>query len=813
MKRFSFRFFLISGILCFGSPAAAQPQAIRFEHITVADGLSNANITASVQDPQGFMWFATHDGLNRYDGYDFTHYRHHPGDSTSLANNSMNDLLVDRLGRLWIVTNLGLDRFDPVSEGFVHHRHDPEDPNSLSHDLVRVLMEDQSGTLWVGTANGLNRLDPTTGSLTRFLHDPNDPNIDNNITALLEDADGMIWVGTDGGLNRLDPETGTFKRFRHTEGDRHSLIDNRIRSLYQDQEGMLWVGTCQVGLHQYDAQADTFDRLLPGAGSPIYAPWTDRTIYGVCAGGVRIIHEDQSGVLWLGSFNAGFNRYNPATGKLTKHAHEPANPTSLSDNAIASLYEDPQGRLWIGTLHGGLNKVDPSGSKFQYHTRDALSPNSLSDKTVWTFEEDRSGMLWIGTLRGGLNRLDRSTGNFTHYAHDPGVPGSLSDNWVVDIYEDRAGVLWVGTPGGLNRFDASTQTFTPFRHDPSDPNSLSDDFITAIQEDHAGALWVGTSSDGLNRFDPLTQAFTRFQYDVDNPASLSSNSIWPLYVDGTETLWIGTGDGLNRFDPETESFTAFLAGRFVTIIGEDAGGTLWVGTQTDGVHRFNPISGTSQRFTVEEGLPSNAIACLVGDESGDLWISTLSKLARFDHEAETFRVYDIGGGLEHNGYVWESCYRSRQGELFFGGYEGYISFFPEDIQDNPYPPQVALTALRVFDQTWATGASEREIRLNHDQNDLSFDYVGLDYTASEQIRIGTNFRATTTGGWMPASSERLGTPSCRPETSYSMSLLPTATASGMRKGRRFGLLLSRRGGKHGGLTRSTDYFSWQVFSL
>ncbi|MCH8963184.1 MAG: hypothetical protein IH820_18190 [Bacteroidetes bacterium] len=313
------------------------------------------------QDSQGFMWFGTWDGLNKYDGYSFTIYRHDPEDSTSISNSGVTSLYVDHSDALWVGTWDGLNRFDPATETFSRYQHDPNDPYSVSHDGITAIYEDHQGILWVGTWGGLNRFDPATETFSRYQHDSNDSTSlsDPGVQVIFEDEQGALWVGTGsdlytfanqqdgGGLNRFDREAETFTRFMHHPDDPHSLIDNTVHAIYEDREGTLWVGTRGDGLHRFERDSETFTRFPydPNVPQRLSAPHRQggyREIRGSGNPGLGVtsIHEEstESGILWIGGTDGGLNRFDPATETFTHYLHVPEDATSLGHNHVRALY-------------------------------------------------------------------------------------------------------------------------------------------------------------------------------------------------------------------------------------------------------------------------------------------------------------------------------------------------------------------------------------------------------------------------------------------------------------------------------------------
>ncbi len=725
---------LMSGLLA-PTPAHARPLSPRFTRLTTDHGLSHNIVWCIAQDREGFLWFGTQDGLNRYDGYSFTVYRHRRSDPASLANNVVQTLCVDAAGTLWVGTAGGLDSYTGVAGRFVHH-------TAIPAESVRALYADAAGVLWVGTEGaGLFRYDPATGQATPYQPDPADPgSLSHNwVTALYQDRAGTLWVGTAyGGLNALDRATGRFTRYQHDPARPDSLSAGHVTTICEDRAGTLWVGT---GFPN-ETQPGGLDALDRATGCFIHYRHDPADRHSLSHDCVQAVCEDQAGRLWIGTA-AGLNILEDgAAGRFTRYRPDPLDPHSLSEASITAIYEDRAGALWLATQGGGVNQYARAKDKFPRYQHDPLEPNSLSAPKVGALCAGPAHILWIGLHNGGLDRLDRATGQFTHYAHDPADPGSLGHDHVTALCVDHAGTLWVGHSRGLDRLDPASGRFTHYVHDPEDPRSIGPGAVKVIREDRAQSLWIGTEDPGtLTRFDPAAGTFACYQYDPANPTGLiHTYGIRAICQDRAGDLWLGTYNGLVHFDPQTATFTAYrhdptdpasLSHDFVWCIHQDRAGVLWIGTQAG----LNRLDLTTQRFTiytVEDGLPNDAVIAILGDEQDNLWLATIGGgLSRFDPRAGTFRNYDVRDGLQSNQFIIGAYSQSQEGEILLGGPNGFNAFFPAQIQDNPHVPPVVLTAFRQFDQvvTFDTPLADvREITLSYQDSFFAFEFAALDYT-------------------------------------------------------------------------------------
>ncbi len=781
--------FCVAGLLLMSPlPLYAQAQQIRFETLTVKDGLSNGFVTSITQDHLGFMWFGTIDGLNRYDGYTFTAYRHDESDATSIASNYIESLLVDQEGTLWIGTyGAGLNKYDHKSDRFTHVRHNPDEPRSLSDDYITYLYEDHSGTLWIGTLNaGLNRYDRETDTFVHYRYDADNPQSlsDDNVRRIYEDRQGTLWIGTGGpwpppshkgGLNRLNRATQTFERLHTVPGDLNSLVDNRVWALHEDTKGTFWVGTWDNGLHFFDREHGTFTVLLREPEGPNLATLRERIHEenDPIDRGTVFIYEDASGDgVWIGSYNGGIDYYDRASGRLTRYQHNPIDPFSPNSDNPWTLYEDRQGTLWIGFLEGGIGKVDLRANQFTLYRHDPLNANNMTSGIVRAIQVTRSGELWIGTSNG-LNRLDRATGTFTHFRHDPSDRTSLSHDDVSSILEDQEGTLWVGTLfGGLNQFDHETNTFTRFTHDPTDPGSISSNAVSELLEDRSGTLWVGTHA-GINRFERVGNRFIRYLDRSSESTAEGSTDIRAVYEARDGTLWFGTLlGGLTRYIPEADDFAPIILPRFanITSLHEDDEGGLWIGSGTMGLFRFDPLAGTSESY---HRLSGASVAGILGDDAGRLWISTDNGLIRLDPETGAVRVFGAPDGIQGGVFGYGSTHRSDRGELFFGGRYGLNAFYPEQIETDPYAPPVVLTGLRIAKEPVTNGVAPlghhistiEAITFTHRQNDFTFEFAGLNFSRPADNQYAYRLEGFDRE-WREAGTERTASYMNLPPGSY-----------------------------------------------
>jgi ligand-binding sensor domain-containing protein/signal transduction histidine kinase len=738
---------------------------LKFTHLTTNDGLSQGYVVAILQDRRGFMWFATRDGLNRFDGNAFIVYKNNPNDSGSLNSNFLQDLMQDDQGYLWIATNTGVNKFDPETERCTRYLHDPKNPNSLGGPSVKSIAQDSRGSLWFGTeGSGLDKFDPTTGTFTHYRND-SDGQFVGRISQVIADSHGDIWFVGERSLFHLNQQTGQITRPPATRNGPSA------DSVYEDEAGNLWMlaDSPTVGLVKYDRRAERLTRYPLGS---LAVGVLASTKNGGSANGT-LVADGQIG-LWVPS-SQGLYYFDRRTERFSnRFRHDESDPDSLDNDAVMSVYRDRGGVLWVGTEHEGLNILNFRQEQFGRYVHHPTGRNSVSPGRVKAIYQDPNGILWVGFFPRALDRLDRETGKITHFAPTPGGENTFGEGTNVDaIYRDSAGYLWVGGGGsGLVRFDERTGRFKHYRNNPDDPNSLTSDNVYTIYGDRKGREWVGQDG-GISRFDPVTGKFTIYQPLPDNP-SILENTVWVIYQDRSGTLWLGTwGGALSRFDDNAKTFLNYapdprdphkLDGGGINTIHEDRTGTLWVGAM-DGLYRFNRQSGVFDRYTENQGLPSSTIRCILEDGLGRLWLSTQKGISRFDLSTETFRNYDVSDGLQSNEFS-TGCHQAPNGEMFFGGSNGLNAFFPENVHDNPYVPPVVITSFTIFNKSVPIGPKSvlkkaipyvDSLTLPYRDNVFSLEFAALSYANSQKNRYRYKLDNFDTGWNEVGSKQRLAT--------------------------------------------------------
>ncbi|MCL4547993.1 MAG: histidine kinase [Bacteroidetes bacterium] len=741
---------------------ADSPGDIVFKQLRIEDGLSQSTVSCMLQDREGYLWFGTANGLNRYDGYNFLVFVNDPSDTTSISGNGILSMCEDKDGYIWIGTSDGiLNKYDRWNGTFTRYnitdemrtQVDPEEafydfplPFSRSSDRsITSIVQDKNGYLWVGTwGRGLVKFDVKNNKVEYFHYDLNKPNgfHSNRIRAIIPDDDGSVWVGTlGGGLYKLVPgvDRTVIIKYEHN-GNPESLIDDKIFSLFRDSNGDFWIGT-YTG--EIDRLTKKNQQLPPDkARFERFEIQKDGANY-LSESLITSFAQDRYGELWIGTYYNGLIRYNLKKKVFSFYRNDPNQPNSLSKNDVLSIMEDRSGTIWIGThLGNGLDKIEHSSVKFNQLNKDLKNRNGLDDDVVWAIHGDDNSNLWIGTFKGGLNRWDRKTGKFTYYRKNIFDQYSISDNHIRAIIDDNSGGFWIGTySGGLNRFNKTTGKFLHYGNIPGDSLSLGADQVQALMIDRAKNLWVGTFGGGLNKISAEDIAanhprFKRYIHDSQNPFSISDNRVYALFEDKDSTIWIGTfGGGLDKFNPATEQFINYknipgdessISDNRVMCIHEDDDGYLWVGTYGGGLQKFDKQKEKFIRFGKRNKMNSSVVYGIEADNHKNLWMSTDNGLFKLNARTGTFTQYDLHDGLQSLEFSGGAYFKSKSGEMFFGGINGLNYFYPDSVKDNMVIPSIVVSSIRVFNEP--IKGEQNRIELSYLQNFFSFEFSALDYT-------------------------------------------------------------------------------------
>lgn len=717
----------------------ADATDLTFVPISAGQEMSHAWVGQIADDNLGFIWIATRDGLFRYDGYQVRPYYPYSNGARGsgrfeeccqtlslIPGMSRYSLLSDASGKIWIGGDESLHQYDPLTDHIrTFHMH----PGELQ-GFVRNVYQDRQGLIWLGTSHGLVRFDERTGETKDYLHLDNDPETlsSNQVRATLESRDGRFWVATNSSVDLFDRRTEkVLKRLSlRNPLQRPPTIGNPYVRLLEDESGTIWVASARDGLaFVAPARTDLTFVALNSSSKPEPGVWA--------------ILQDRNGAIWIGS-ELGLFKMDRNRKGLARYRNNPADPSTLPSDWVLSLHEDRENGIWVGTANGGAARFLESEMFFRrYGPADfggdtsqsfIFTAHEASDGSVWaggkgvvyhidaqtgrcrrqslpedsevrSITQDRTGRLWFGMLDGSLFRLDPATGTSTIYAHGTRSSRGCANNEVRAFWIDHLGQLWMGAADTLCMYDPVADQFRAFKAASPGLNE-----IDGIAEDPDGALWIGSSHFGLYRFDPISSTFTAFRHS-NIAGSLSTDVVNSVLVDRSGTVWAGTPDGLNRFDQTTKQFVTYRE---------------------------------------KDGLPSSIVNGVAEDAGGRLWVTTSYGLAHFDKTSQSFTNYFRDSGVFDN---LTGAWMGRSGRLFFGSYSGLTVLVAGDIKETVYAPPVVLTDLRISDLPVVAGGDSplkqsisvtKNLKLNHDQNTLSFEFAALAYSGKENMRYRYRLR-------------------------------------------------------------------------
>jgi signal transduction histidine kinase/ligand-binding sensor domain-containing protein len=671
-------------------------------------------------------------GLDRFDSYEVKKYRHDDNQPGTISSNTILFIYEDRLKKLWIGTNNGLNLFDPEKDNFIIFKNRADDRGSLNSNYITSITEDEKGAVWILTdANCLNKWVPETHTFMRYQFEDKKNNLWARPSKMISfDSKGNLWIiSLDNGIYCFNPASGKFNRFFDPSIDMGS---NCFKSIFIDKHDKIWITTDGYGFFSYDPAEDKFEQF----GSKGDGKGTNQKII------LPIIPEDDNHLL-LGVDQGGINRFDKRSKTFEYFIYDKSNDEGLNNNGIWCFHRDREGILWVGTSGGGINYINAGKDKFKLY-KHTNNPNSLSYSFTGCFFEDHQGLIWVGTDGGGVNVFDRVQGNFKLFKHISSDPYSISGDVIRSITEDKDQNMWIATwDAGLNRYERKTNRFYRYVPDKNDPASISGNSIWNIKMDHNGVLWLGNYSVGTDLFDQKKRVIKRFRFNNNEPNSISSNQPYFLYEDSEKNMWICTENGLNLYNDKTNSFKVFnFPNNQIEAFLRDEDGNLWVGSNNKGVFYCKPDGSIIKTYDVSKGLSDNKIQAIVEDNKRNLWFSTSNGISRFDRKTQKFRNYSKEDGLQSNQFFQQSFLKTTDGEIYFGGYNGFNSFYPDSLKDNDFIPPVYITDFQIFNKPVPLGipgsqfptyiSEAKEIKLNWDQSVISFSFCAINYSSPEK---------------------------------------------------------------------------------
>ncbi len=751
----------------------AQIQQEKFEQLSIQNGLSQNVVNCILQDRRGLMWFGTANGLNRYDGYQFTIFRKNAKVPFSISGNQIRCLFEDKQGFLWIGTDdNGLNRFDRKKERFESFLFQPSVSGSLVSNSVLSIYQDKSEQIWVGTRNGLCKFNESlkTFQLIDLQQFSGSSKKQPEISCIMEDSEQNLWIGTDDGVLKISKSRSEISKIEF-EIPLNSAINFEVHQIFQSKDGSILTASI-LGVFKYNLQNKKFEQFSFHCA--------ENQNIDQCE--VYAMAEDSKQNLWFATFGKGLICWNRATNTGTNFLANSQNSKSLSTNNILSIYIDKTGLLWLGTFGdedlAGINILDLVKINFDRILHSETNHNSLINNNVYAILQDNQHNLWLGT-EAGLSVYSKEKEQFFNFTHNPQDINSISSNTIYTLFEDSEQNVWIGTSGGglnkveKNAFSQKKVVFQQFKKSVREIPFQNTD-ILCITEDSDGKIWFGTKN-GLYKISRTGVIINTYFSDSVRLNSLANNTIQSIFVENDTSIWLGTANGLSNLNPKTNRFQTYLhqtsntnslSDNNIYAIAKDKNGFLWFGTDA-GLCSLNPAHSEFSTYTTTDGLPDNVVYGILVDNEDNLWLSTnngLSKIKKDSNKGLNFINYSKKNWLNCNSFNVGAYFKSRDGMLFFGCNEGAVLFDPKNIKANRTAPQVIMTDFQIFFESvkisdngatplWQHISETKKIEIDYSQNRLTFEFAALSFRQSERNEYAYMMDGLD-NDWIYAKNER-----------------------------------------------------------
>lgn len=758
-------FLILVSISLFSKKNTLAQNQINFKHLTINEGLSQNTVFTIFQDKDDFIWIGTEDGLNRFDGYEFTIYKHKNNDPKSISNSQINTIYEDPKGNLWVGTADGLNLFDRKTGSFTRIRTVAK--FGETNDFITSILCDSRLNLWIGTFDGLKLYDYKTQKISHFKsRNPQNLVGGNKVQTIFEDKDRLLWVSIGKDLKHFDPVRKKFYSLPAALNSNLILRKGNVRVITQDKQGMYWLGTETAGLFRFDPKTSvTFNYK--------HNPENTNSLPISIIRDLFLVSDNE---LWIGT-REGLSVLDLSTNKFSNYKYNRYDPKNLSHNSVRHIMRDKAGNMWLGTFAGGVNIFQSSSSNFSHIGEQLEERPGLNHPVVSSILKADNGALWVGTEGGGLNYIDRKSSVYKTY-----VINSKQQNIVKSLLKDKTGNLWIGTYDGLGYLDIRTGKFKNYKIGYNEEKPGNNQIYALASADNG--IWIGTDGQGLV-FRDTEGKKTTYLHDSANKYSISGNNIITILKDaGNQNLWVGTATGLNYFDKK-KGFIQFLhndsdpfsiSHNSVSSLFIDSGKRVWIGTKGGGLNLYDRKSKRFYAITQAEGLANNTIHGIQEDKEGNLWVSMNKGLARIifknfslplNKNNFTIMNYSVADGLQSNQFSSGATEIGDDGELLFGGINGITTFYPHKISKNNFKPKVVLTDFLIKNNTVNILAENssltkligetNEITLPHDQAFITFKFAALNYINPEKNQYAYKLDGFADDDWNYVGNQRTAT--------------------------------------------------------
>ena len=695
----------------------AQSKNLIFNNINIEQGISQSTIEDIFQDSEGYIWLGTNDGLNRYNGYEFKIYNYEEYQN-SISHNGITDITEDKYGNIWVNTVSGVNKINKKTEKISNYT---EINGKIKEDSTTEIIVTKDNNILVGTYEGLNIYNAKEDRFDIIL-EQKDGILSSCIYSIDEDINGNIWIGTELGLNKLSKDFKVLETYPS---------ESEIYNIFCDDEnGFVWAGSDSSGLLKIDKNTKEVTQYINDIEDENSIP----------ANQVGVIIRDSKGNLWVGTTN-GLARYNEKNDSFDVYKNKVYDKNSLVYNDVRSIIEDREGVLWVGT-YSGISIFDTESS-IKYYNAGLDDGYLLSENMVHGIYEDDEGYLWVGSRTKGVNIIDREnntsksismennnviqsnsindiTGykDFIFVATDAGVlkinkkentiqnynleDGLIGEN-VKDIFVCDKNYLWIGSTNGLNLLDIENDKIIDMT-DYVDEGS----YVRYIYQGQDGSYYIGFLRDGgLGIIEPNSKETKYYKNIPNDKTSISSNRVRYINEDSKGNIWIGTSYGLNKYDPKTKVF---------------------------------------KRYTTIDGIANNTIYGVLVDDNDNIWVSTNKGISQIDTKNNTVNNLSVTDGLQGNEFNGNAAFKSKSGELFFGGINGLNAFYPEDVNSINNKSKVIFDGFKVNDKDYL---DINGLKFDNNTENIKIKFFTPVYSSNKNISyeyelIGSNSSKATT---------------------------------------------------------------------
>jgi len=712
-------------ILFIPYPLHAQNQkpTLGFSYLSVNDGLSENTVRAIAEDANGYMWFGSEDGLNRFDGYNFVAYHNDKNENTTLSTRNIKFLFNDSKKNLWILTNNGINIYDPLHDNFCNFRNNKFEALKKLNIDIGGITEDSKGAIWIASMNdGLFKIESLHKAPLQYTYPFED--MSKHFLTFLSENDSTLWIGTSDGVLKFNPLTKQYTDCRALYGRGFD-----VRQIYKDPEGNIWLCT-RHGLIKIIRQSEEIKEYKYNSKNPA----------GISGNNVlcMIPYKDHS--YFIAVDGGGLDLFNTRDESFYHYKNE------LSSKNVVSAYKDSKGDLWVGTYLNGINYSNSTTNLFVLKKNNFLSDHSIKEGIVTGFLKDSKGDFWITTDGGGLYKKEKGQEIYKQYTLEK---NGLSSNKLISMVEDEQTNIWISTyGGGLMQYIRAKDEFKIYMSQSDKAGELFNPHTKALTFFHKD-LWVSGFGTGTDVLRAATGKFEHFSQNKNNPRAIPSDWVECFYTDSKGTLWLCTFAGLSKYVPETNDFTTYTfkseknterdINAIVDMI-EDRYGNLWLGTLGAGLMCFNPNSGLYSAYTTRQGLSNNCIKSMVLDDHSCLWLTTNTGVTLFNTITRKAKGYTTKDGLPSCSFYLNSKYKTEQGLLYFGTNNGYLVIDPLLNTTNKKIPPVVITGFKISNKEVVPDtlnsvlqyaiSQTQEIILPYNKNSISFEFSALNYNSS-----------------------------------------------------------------------------------